>query len=101
MIKVFTDLFFFSLQIQNREYYHYAQVDFDFGQVHVVWWLSYGQGGEKISVEPWNIWNVLIDMSSWNVVNQSWFITKNKMLIWHVRHIWKYHGSHFIQASMC
>ena len=53
MIKVFTDLFFFSLQIQKREYYHYAQVDFDFGQVHVVWWLSYGQVGEKISVEPW------------------------------------------------
>ena len=52
MIKVFTDLFFFSLQIQKREYYHYAQVDFDFGQVHVVRWLSYGQVGEKISVEP-------------------------------------------------
>ena len=26
----------FSLQIKKREYYHYAQVDFDFGQVHIV-----------------------------------------------------------------
>ena len=33
--------------------YHHAQVDFDFGQVHTVWWLSYCQVGEKISVEPW------------------------------------------------
>ena len=41
---------FFS---KKEEYYNRAQADFDFGQVHVVWWLSYGQVEEKISVEPW------------------------------------------------
>ena len=38
--------------MQQIEYYHYALVDFDFGQVHIVWWLSYCQVGGKISVEP-------------------------------------------------
>ena len=37
----------------REEYYHHAQVDFDFGQAHIVWWLSYCQVEEKISVEPW------------------------------------------------
>ena len=32
--------------------YHHAHVYFDFGQVHIVWWLSYCQVAEKISVEP-------------------------------------------------
>ena len=47
---------------KKEEYYHPAQVDFDFGQVHIVWWLSYCQVEEKISVEPcydtkiWNNW---------------------------------------------
>ena len=43
----------FSLQMQKIEYHHFAQVEVDFGQVHIVWWLSYCQVGEKISVEPW------------------------------------------------
>ena len=42
----------FSLQMQKIEYHHFAQVEVDFGQVHMVWWLSYCQVGEKISVEP-------------------------------------------------
>ena len=42
----------FSLQMQKIEYHHFAQVEVDFGQVHIVWWLSYCQVGEKISVEP-------------------------------------------------
>ena len=33
--------------------YNTAQIDFGFGQFHIVWWLSYSQVGEKISVEPW------------------------------------------------
>ena len=33
--------------------YNPAQIDFDFGQVYIVWWLSYSQVGEKISVEAW------------------------------------------------
>ena len=37
---------------KKEEYYHNAQVDFDFGQVHIAWWLSYCQVEEKISVEP-------------------------------------------------
>ena len=37
---------------KKEEYYHHAQVDFDFGQVRNVWWLSYCQVEEKISVEP-------------------------------------------------
>ena len=31
--------------------YNTAQIDVGFGQVHIVWWLSYSQVGEKISVE--------------------------------------------------
>ena len=41
--------------LKRDEYYHHAQVDFDFGQVHMVWWLSYCQVEEKISVEPCDI----------------------------------------------
>ena len=40
--------------MQKREFYRYAQVDFDFGKVHIVRWLSYCQVGEKISVGPCN-----------------------------------------------
>ena len=40
---------FFS---EKEEYYHHAQVDFDFGQVDIIWWLSDCQVEEKISVEP-------------------------------------------------
>ena len=32
--------------------YNTAQIDSGFGQVHIVWWLSYSQVGEKISVKP-------------------------------------------------
>ena len=39
---------------KKEEYFHLAQVDFDFGQVHIVWWLSYCQVEEKITVEPCN-----------------------------------------------
>ena len=48
----FSQIFFFS---KNEEYFYRAQVDFDFGQVHIVWWLSYGQVEEKISVEPCSV----------------------------------------------
>ena len=41
----------FLFQMPKRDY-DYAQGDFDFGQVHVIWWLSYCQVGEKVSVEP-------------------------------------------------
>ena len=43
----------FLFQIPKREYYDHAQGDFDFGQIHVNWWLSYCQVREKVSVEPW------------------------------------------------
>ena len=42
----------FLFQIPKREYYDHAQGDFDFGQIHVNWWLSYCQVREKVSVEP-------------------------------------------------
>ena len=51
--------FFFSLHIYIYIYYNHTQVDFDFGQVCIVWWLSYSQVGEKISVEPWVGWLLL------------------------------------------
>ena len=44
----YTDFF----KSKKEEYHYHAQVDFDFGQVHIVWWLSYCQVEEKISVEP-------------------------------------------------
>ena len=50
---MFSQICCYLLQMPKREYYDYAQADFDFGQVHVIWWLSYCQVGEKISVEPW------------------------------------------------
>ena len=52
--------FFYSFQ-GKKKYYNHAQVDFDFGQVYIVWWLSYSQVGKKISVEPWlfTVTNVL------------------------------------------
>ena len=54
-IYVLPDLLGFLLQMPKGEYYDYAQADFDFGQVHVIWWLSYCQVGAKTSVEPWQI----------------------------------------------
>ena len=33
---VIPDLLCFALQVQKKEVYHYALVDFDFGQVHFV-----------------------------------------------------------------
>ena len=55
MLKVLPDLLFLSLQneMQKWEYYHYAQINIDFGQVGIVWWLTYSQVKEKLSVEPW------------------------------------------------
>ena len=44
---------FLHYKCQRKEYYDYAQEDFDFGQVHIIWWLSYCQVRQKISVEPW------------------------------------------------
>ena len=54
-IKIkYTDIQFYPIFLsKKKEYYYHAQVDFDFGQVHIVWWLSYCQVEEKISVEPW------------------------------------------------
>ena len=49
----FDDVIMFLLQMPKRD--DYAQADFDFGQVHVIWWLSYCQVVEKISVEPWTL----------------------------------------------
>ena len=50
---MYTDIQFSPIFLSKREeYYHHAQVDFDFGQVHIVLWLSYCQVKEKISVEP-------------------------------------------------
>ena len=46
-------VFFSYYTNAKREYHDHAQADFDFGQVHVIWWLSYCQVEEKISVEPW------------------------------------------------
>ena len=45
-------VFFSYYTNAKREYHDDAQADFDFGQVHVIWWLSYCQVEEKISVEP-------------------------------------------------
>ena len=56
IIKVLPDILFF---IAEKKYNH-ALVDFDFGQVYFVWWLSYSQGGEKISVEPWYICKIQV-----------------------------------------
>ena len=53
-IYMFSQICCFLLQMPKRKYYDYAQADFDFGQVHVIWWLSYCQVGEEISVEPCN-----------------------------------------------
>ena len=52
-IKIkYADIPFSSIFLSKKEeYYHHAQVDFDFGQVHIVWWLSYCQVEEKINVE--------------------------------------------------
>ena len=67
MIKVNLDLLVFPLQMRKREYFQYAQVDFDFGQVHIIWWLSYCQVGEKISVEPCVVWLILeVSRYIWN-----------------------------------
>ena len=55
-IYMFSQIFcFLLLYITNakREYHDHAQADFDFGQVHGIWWLSYCQIEGKISVEPW------------------------------------------------
>ena len=46
-------VFFSYYTNAKREYHDHAQADFDFRQVHVIWWLSYCQVEEKISVEPW------------------------------------------------
>ena len=48
-------VFFSYYTNAKREYHDDAQADFDFGQVHVIWWLSYCQVEEKISVEPCTI----------------------------------------------
>ena len=48
-------IFFSYYTNAKREYHDDAQADFDFGQVHVIWWLSYCQVEEKISVEPWGV----------------------------------------------
>ena len=48
-------VFFCYYTNAKREYHDHAQADFDFGQVHVIWWLSYCQVEEKISVEPWYV----------------------------------------------
>ena len=51
MVKVLSDCFHCKKYIYNP-----AQIDFGFGQVYIVWWLSYSQVGEKMtSVEPWSI----------------------------------------------
>ena len=52
-------VFFSYYTNAKREYHDHAQADFDFRQVHVIWWLSYCQVEEKIGVEPCDIW--LID----------------------------------------
>ena len=53
-------VFFCYYTNAKREYHDHAQADFDFGQVRGIWWLSYCQVEEKISVEPWaylgNVW---------------------------------------------
>ena len=41
-----------------KKNHHHAQIDFDFGQVHIVLWLSYCQDAEKISVEPCLSWQL-------------------------------------------
>ena len=49
---------------KKEEYCHLAHVDFDFGQVHIVWWLSYCQVEEKISVEPCITVNIYSNVKS-------------------------------------
>ena len=49
---------------KKEEYFHLAQVDFDFGQVHIVWWLSYCQVEEKITVEPCSGWQEMVSLCS-------------------------------------
>ena len=61
----YTDIQFSPIFFSKKEaYYHRVQADFGFGQVHIVWWLSYGQVEEKISVEP-NIWYDFFRYKSW------------------------------------
>ena len=53
MIKILRDFLCFH----DKKKYNHAQVYFDFGQVYIVWWLSYSQVGQKLSVEPWCMHN--------------------------------------------
>ena len=48
MFEILSDFFysFIAKKYININYNH-AQVDLDFGQVYIVWWLSYTHGGEK------------------------------------------------------
>ena len=55
MIKVHMIKFLQDVLLLHCKKKYPAQVDFDFGQVYVVWWLSYSQVGEKVNVEPWAI----------------------------------------------
>ena len=82
----------FSLQILKREVYHYAQVDFDFGQVHFVWWLSYCQAGEKISVEPYNVHTRIcsVEVSRWSIVTPKTLIS-----------VWDWRQTSLLIVSFC
>ena len=76
---------YFSLQ--NKRYHHHAQVDFDFGQVHIVWWLSDCQVGEKISVEPWGV-----KIQCHDIITPSPNIARNENIMSRYNHpLTKYH----------
>ena len=83
-LEMKNNIYMFSLIIfimnAKNEYYDYVQADFDFGQVHVIWWLSYCQVGEKISVEPW------IGKLDWeSLMPISWFRDFTR---WQIRRYW-------------
>ena len=57
---------------------------FHFGQVHIVWWLSYCQVGKKISVEPWvAITHYCYMLCLFQLFFRCWFVVwRHKAISW-------------------
>ena len=48
--QILTGLLFHYYKCKKGEYFYYAKIDFDFGHVYIVWWLSIVKSG-KTSVK--------------------------------------------------
>ena len=54
MSKVLHDLLVFFFHYKGKkDHIIMPKVDFDFGQVHIVWWMSYSQAWEQINAMVW------------------------------------------------